>query len=172
MDEKIKTQIIMILLGALIASAASLSNSYMLWNSQVTSEKKNIAQGFSQEIVSMEPGLTSLDRDLINETSGKDVFIQETPIYPDTGMYFVLQKSVFLLDENTSRDLFYFYTNLLSAEQNRKLVWEIQRKSDTRDLTISEKQRQKTLTKSIKQSINNSVTVLPALEKELDGIYR
>jgi hypothetical protein len=172
MDEKVKLQIIMVLLGALIASSASLSNSYLLWNSQVNSEKKNIAQGFSQEIVSMEPGLTDLDNNLINSSSSNDVFIQETPIYPDTGMYFVLQKSVFLLDENTSRDLFFFYTNLISAEQNRKLVWEIQRKSDTRVLTNSEKLRQKMLTKSIKQSINNSVTVMPALEKELDAIYK
>lgn len=172
MDEKVKLQIIMVLLGALIASSASLSNSYLLWNSQVNSEKKNIAQGFSQEIVSMEPGLTDLDNNLINSSSSNDVFIQETPIYPDTGMYFVLQKSVFLLDENTSRDLFFFYTNLISAEQNRKLVWEIQRKSDTRVLTNSEKLRQKMLTKSIKQSINNSVTVMPALEKELGAIYK
>jgi len=45
MDEKLKTQIIMVILGALIASSASLTNSFFLWNSQVTSEKKNIARG-------------------------------------------------------------------------------------------------------------------------------
>lgn len=162
----------MVLLGALIASTASLSNSYLLWNSQMTSEEKNVAHGFSQEITFMEPGLINLDNHLNNESSANAVFIQETPIYPDTGIYFVLQKSVFVLDEKTARDLFFFYTNLITAEQDRKLVWEIQRNSDARDLTPSEKLRQQELTKNIRQSVNNSVTVMPVLEKELSATYK
>jgi len=113
-----------------------------------------------------------MDSGFINETVKNDVFIQETPLYSDTGMYFLLQKDIFLLDDQTSRDLFYFYTNLLSAERDRKLVFEIQRKGDTRELTTSEKYRQLVLTKSIRQAINNSVQILPKLETELEADSR
>jgi hypothetical protein len=34
MDEKLKRQIIMVILGAVIGSAAALSNSYFLWNTK------------------------------------------------------------------------------------------------------------------------------------------
>jgi hypothetical protein len=172
MDEKLKTQIIMIILGALIASSASLTNSYFLWNSQITAEKNNIAEGFSLEIATIKDDLINMDSGFIKETAMNDVFIQETPLYPDRGMYFLLQKDIFLLDDQPSRDLFYFYTNLLSAEQDRKLVFEIQRKGDTRELTTPEKYRQMVLTKSIRQAINNSVQILPKLEKELEADSR
>jgi hypothetical protein len=170
MDDKLKSQIIMLILGAIIASTASLGNSYFLWSSQTTIEKKNIAQAFSLELTTIKDDLKILNAGFVNGTSKNDVFIQETPFYSDTGMYFLLQKDIFLFDDKTSRDLFFFYTNLLSAEQNRKLVFEIQRKGDVRQLTTPEKYRQSMLTKNIKQAINNSVTVLPDLETELGKI--
>jgi hypothetical protein len=167
MDDKLKNQIVMIVLGALIASSASLTNSFFILNAQTATEKQNIAKAFSLEITSLQDDLKNMDTGFLNETGQNAVFIQETPFYSDQGMYFLLQKDIFLLDDNTSQDLFIFYTNLLAAEQDRKLVFEIQRKGDMRELTTSEKYRQQMLTKNLKQEINNSVTVLPALEREL-----
>ena len=172
MDEKLKTQIVMVILGALIASSASLSNSFFISNSQTAAEKKNVAKAFSLEITSIKETLKNMDANFVDNAANTDIFIQETPFYSDQGMYFLLQKDIFLLDDNTSQDLFIFYTNLLTAEQNRKLVFEIQRKSDVQDLTASDKYRQKMLTNNIKLAINNSVNVLPDLEDRLKNNSR
>lgn len=128
--------------------------------------------GFSLEIDAMKDDLISLNAGFLNATSENEVFIQETPFYSDNRMYFLFRKDLFLLDDKTSRDLFLFYTNLLVAEQNRNLVFEIRRISDVRELTVPEKYRQQMLTKNIKQAIHNSVKVLPDLEKELMKNHR
>lgn len=167
MDKITRNQIIMLILGAMISATALLSNSMLLWNTQMFNEKKVIAKSFSVEISTLKDYLIQLDGDFSNESLENEIFIQETPFYYDNGMYYILQRDIFRLDYKSSYEIYMFYTNLFIAEQNRRLIFEIQRKGDVRDLTIAEKYRQKMLTNTTKQAINNSVLILSELEIDL-----
>ncbi|MCX6700347.1 MAG: hypothetical protein NTV68_10560 [Methanomicrobiales archaeon] len=167
MDDKQKREILMILLGACIAGGASLSNSFILYNTQQTNEKSNIAQGLYYETGSLKNDLEPLDYSFTNNRSENEVFIQETPLYPETGMFFSFQKDIFQFDDKTSNDLYIFYNSLLTAENDRKLIFEIERRSDSRLLTPSEIYRQQVLTRNLKKAVNDSVMVMPDLKNEL-----
>ena len=71
------------------------------------------------------------------------------------------------MDKTVSQDTFTFYSHLLAAERDRHPIYEIQQEGDIRDLTMVEKNRQHDLTVSTAREVNMSVSLLPALKKEL-----
>jgi hypothetical protein len=169
MDEQIKTQIIILVLGIIIGASGYLANSLILWNTSVDKEQSDIAEGLYLDISSVEDYLVAADRDFLTNPGETNIFVQATPLYPDNGLYFAYQRDIPKMDRKIAHDTFTFYNHLLSAERDRNLIFEIQRQGDLRELTTAEKRRQQIYTQSAAREVNISVSLLPPLKKELDA---
>jgi hypothetical protein len=86
-----------------------------MWRAQERLRRQNIAVGFLLEIESMEKMLSGY----ANMFSGPTLVKVDTPIYPPTGLYRLLQREVFSFDAKLARSLFQFYSRVLEAEQLR-----------------------------------------------------
>jgi hypothetical protein len=169
MDENTKAQIMILIIGVLIGGGLYLTNSLLLWNMSVNKEKSDIAVGLNLDVSSLEDYLVAADREFLANPSDKYIFVQGTPLYPDNGLYFAYQRDIPKMDRKVTVDTFTFYNHLLSAERDRNLIFEIQRLGDLRDLTSAERRRQQILTRDSARELNASVSLLPALKRELDA---
>ncbi|MEI7857439.1 MAG: hypothetical protein WCH85_08050 [Methanomicrobiales archaeon] len=168
MDAKIKTQILILLLGVLIGASGYLANSLILWNASVNKERSDIANGVYLDVSSLENYIVSTDREFLSNPHGNYIFVQATPLYPDNGLYFAYQRDIPRMDRKIAQDTFTFYNHLLSAERDRNLIFEIQLLGDTRDFTSSERKRQLILTQNVAREVNASVSMLSNLKLDLD----
>jgi hypothetical protein len=100
------------------------------------------------------------------------VFARSNPLYPDNGLYYSYQRDIPKINRKLATDTFTFYSHLLSAERDRKLIFEIERQGDLRNLTTAEVRRQQVLTKNVAREVNLSVSLLPSLKQELDAATR
>ena len=169
MKERIKNEIIILVIGVLIGASGYLANSLFLWNTSVNKDRSDIAQGLYLDVSSLEDYLVALDREFIANPGDKYIFVQVTPLYPDYGLYYSYQRDIPRMDRKIALDTFTFYKHLLSAERDRNLIFEIQRLGDQRELTSAERTRQQILTMNVAREVNTSVSLLPALKQELDA---
>jgi hypothetical protein len=169
MNENTKAQIFILMLGVLIGASGYLANSLFLWNTSVNKDKSDIAEGLYLDISSIEDYLVAADREFLANPDDQYIFVQATPLYPENGLYFAYQRDISRLDRKIAQDTFTFYNHLLSAERDRNLIFEIQRMGDLRELTAAERRRQQILTQSAAREVNMSVSLLPALKRELDA---
>lgn len=171
MDEKTRNQIIILLLGVLIGAAGYLANSLFLWTTSLNKEKSDIAEGLYLDVSSLEAPLVLADKEF--QESGEDcddlVFARSNPLYPDNGLYYSYQRDIPKINRVLARNTFSFYSHLLSAERDRKLIFEIERQGDLRNLTAAEMRRQQILTRNVAQEVNISVSLLPPLKQDLDA---
>jgi hypothetical protein len=167
MDKKTQTDIIILMLGVLIGASGYLANSFILWNTSVNKEKSDIAEGLYFDISALHDQLTATDREFLANPEDTNIFVQGTPFYPENGLYFAYQRDIPRLDRKIAQDTFTFYTHLLAAERDRSNIYEIQRRGDMRELTISEKRRQQILTQSAAREVNITVSLLLPLRQEL-----
>ena len=141
MDEKTKAQILILVLGVIIGASGYLANSLIHWNTSVNKDKCDIAESLYLDVSSIEDYLVSADREFLANPDDKYIFVQATPLYPDNGLYFAYQRDIPRMDRKIAQDTFTFYNNLLSAERDRNLIFEIQRQGNLRELTSSERKR-------------------------------
>ena len=168
LDEKTKTEIIILVLGVLIGGSLYLTNSLFLWNASVNKDKSDVAEGLYLDVSSIEDYLVAADREFLANPDDKYIFVQGTPLYPDNGLYFAYQRDISKMDRKIAQNTFTFYNHLLSAERDRSQIFEIQRLGDLRELTSAERRRQQILTRSAASEVNMSVNLLPSLKQELD----
>jgi hypothetical protein len=169
MEDTTKTQIIILVLGVLIGASGYLVNSLFLWETSLSQDRSDTAEGLYLDVSSMEDYLISLDQGFLANPDEKYIFVQAAPIYPDNGLYFAYQRDIPKMDRKIAQDTVTFYNHLLTAERARDRIFEIQRLGDVRELTSAERTRQQTLTGNIAIEVNTSVKLLPALKKELDS---
>lgn len=167
MDEKIKTEIIILTIGVLIGASGYLVNSLYLWNTSVNKDRSDIAEGLYFDISSIEDYLIATDREFLANPDDTNIFVQGYPFYPENGLYFVYQRDIPRLDRKVAQDTFTFYTHLLAAERDRINIYEIQRRGDLRELTKVELRRQQILTQSAAKEVNITVNLLLPLRQEL-----
>jgi hypothetical protein len=170
MDEKTKTEIIILILGVLIGGSLYLTNSLFLWNASVNKEKSEIAEGLYLDVSALEDYLVAADREFLANPGDKYIFVQATPLYPDNGLYFAYQRDIPKMDRKVAEDTFTFYNHLLSAERDRNLVFEVQRLGDMRELTSAERRRQQILTQDAAREVNASVSLMGNLKQELASV--
>jgi hypothetical protein len=170
MDEKTRNQIIILVLGVIIGATGSLANSLILWNASMMKERSDIAEGLYLDVAALQEPLLIADQEFEGPGDGcdYDIFVEANPLYPDNGFYYAIQKDIPKLDRRISTDTFVFYQHLLAAERDRKLMFEIQRQGDFRNLTSGEIRRQQILSENIAREVNWSVRLLPSLKQELD----
>jgi len=166
MEEKLKNQIIVLIIGVLIGASGYLANSLILWNASVDKEKSDIAEGIYLDVSSLEDILVSTDRLLLDQDD-KYVFIQSDPFYTSDGLYFAYQRDIPRMDRQVANDTFSFYNHLLLAERDRGSIYEIQRRGDLRLITPLELNQQYILTKKVAYEVNKSVGLLNILQDEL-----
>lgn len=111
-------------------------------------DKGDIAKGLYLDVTSIEDYLVAANREFLANSDDKYIFVQATPIYPHNGLCFVYQRDISRMDRKVAKDTFTFYNHLMSAEQDRNLIFEIQRMEDLRELTAAELIRQQILTQS------------------------
>jgi hypothetical protein len=169
LDEKTKTEIIILTIGVLIGGSLYLTNSLFLYYTSMNKEKSDIAEGLYLDVSSLEDYLVAADREFLANPGDRYIFVQGTPFYPDNGLYFAYQRDISRMDRKIALDTFTFYNHLLSAERDRNQIFEIQRLGDLRELTKAELRRQQILTQSAAREVNASVSLLPALKKKLDA---
>jgi hypothetical protein len=171
MDEKTRAQIIILILGVIIGATGSLANSLILWNASMMKEKSDIAEGLYLDVSALREPLLIADQEFEGPGDGcdYDIFVEANPLYPDNGLYYAIQKDIPKLDRRISTDTFVFYQHLLAAERDRKLMFEIQRQGDFRNLTPGEIRRQQILSENIAREVNTSIGLLPSLKAELDA---
>lgn len=167
MNINTKTQVLILVLGVLIGASGYLINSLYLWNTSMNKDKADIAEGLYLDVSWVEEYLIMIDQEFVANPDTKYIFVHVTPLYPDNGLYFAYQQDIFKLDRNIAKDTFTFYNHLLAAERDRSLIFDIQRVGDLRDITTSELSRQQSLTRSVAREINKTVSLLPALKREL-----
>lgn len=162
---------IILLIGVLIGAAGYLANSLYLWHASIDKERSDIAEGLYLDVASLEGPLVIADQEFQTpeDTCDEFVFVQSTPLYPDNGLYYTYQEDIPKIDRRIANDTFTFYNHLLSAERDRKLIFEIQRQGDLRNLTDAEVRRQQILTKNVAREVNISAGLLPPLKQELDA---
>jgi len=164
---KNRAQILILILGVLIGASGYLANSLYLWNTTINKDKSEIAEGLFFDISSLEDYLILTDREFLANPDEKYIFVQGTPLYPDNGLYFSYQRDIPRMDRKTGQDTFTFYNHLLAAERDRNNIYEIQRRSDVRELTKVELRRQQLLTHNVAREVNTSVNLLLPLKQEL-----
>ncbi len=169
MDENTKTQIIILVIGVLIGASGYLANSLFLWNSSLAKDRSDTAEGLYLDVSSMEDYLISIDQGFVANPDEKYIYVQAAPIYPDNGLYFAYLRDIPKMDRKVAQDTVMFYNHLLTAERERDRIFEIQRLGDVRELTSAERTRQQSLTRNIASEVNTTVSLLPALKKELDA---
>lgn len=169
MEDTTKTQITILVLGVLIGASGYLVNSLFLWETSLSQDRSDTAEGLYLDVSSMEDYIISLDQGFLANPDEKYIFVQAAPIYPDNGLYFAYQRDIPKMDRKIAQDTVTFYNHLLTAERDRDRIFEIQRLGDVRELTSAERTRQLTLTGNIAREVNTSVKLLPALKKELDA---
>jgi hypothetical protein len=169
LDEKTKTEIIILTIGVLIGGSLYLTNSLFLYYTSMNKDRSDIAEGLYLDVSSIEDYLVTADREFLLNPDGRYIFVQATPLYPDNGLYFAYQRDIPKMDRKIAQDTFMFYNHLLSAERDRNLIFEIQRLGDLRELTKAELRRQQILTQHAAREVNMSVSLLPALKQELDA---
>ena len=169
LDEKTRTEIIILTIGVLIGGSLYLTNSLFLYYTSMNKEKSDIAEGLYLDVSSIEDYLVAVDREFLANPGDKYIFVQGTPLYPDNGLYFAYQRDISRMDRKIALDTFTFYNHLLSAERDRNLIFDIQRLGDLRELTKSELRRQQILTQHAAREVNTSLSLLPALKQELDA---
>jgi hypothetical protein len=167
MDEKTKSEIIILIIGVIIGGSLYLTNSLILWNASVSKDKGDIAEGLYLDVSALEDYLVTTDREFLANPGDRYIFVQGTPLYPGNGLYFVYQRDIARLDRKIAQDTFTFYNHLLSAERDRNQIFEIQRLGDFRELTAAERRRQQILTQNVAREVNISLSLLPALKQEL-----
>lgn len=167
MDAKIKTEVIILILGVLIGASGYLVNSMYLWNTSVNKDKSDIAEGLYFDISSLQDHLIATDREFLANPENNNIFVQGTPLYPENGLYFAYLRDIPRLDRKIAQDTFTFYSHLMAAERYRSNIYEIQRMGDMRELTKAELRRQQILTHSAAIEVNTSVTLLLPLRQEL-----
>ena len=171
MNEQTRNQIIILLLGVLIGAAGYLANSLFLWNTSLGKDRSDIAEGLYLDVSSLEAPLVTADEEFQTPEDDCDdfVFARSNPLYPDNGLFYAYQRDIPKINRTIATDTFRFYSHLLSAERDRKLIFEIERQGDLRNLTAAEVRRQQVLTKNVAREVNLSVSLLPALKQELDA---
>ena len=169
MDQQTKAQIYILIVGILIGGGLYLANSLILYTTSMNQDRSDIAAGLSLDVSSLEDYLLTTDQGFLANSGDRYIFVQATPLYPDNGLYFAYQRDIPKMDRKVAQDTFTFYNHLLSAERDRNLIFEIQRQGNLRDLTTSERTRQQVLTRNVASEVNTSVSLLPALKKELDA---
>ena len=167
LDEKTKTEIIILTIGVLIGGSLYLTNSLFLYYTSMNKEKSDIAEGLYLDVSSLEDYLVAADREFLANPGDRYIFVQGTPFYPDNGLYFAYQRDIARMDRKIAQDTFTFYNHLLSAERDRNRIFEIQRLGDLRELTTAERRRQQILTQNVAREVNTSVSLLPPLKQEL-----
>lgn len=108
------TPVLTTLAGGLIGFLSARA----IWKSQESRRRRNVAQGLLLELNSMEKMLTGW----ANVLGGPNRVKIDSPLYPPTGLYHVLQKEIFAFDQNLSRSLFQFYMRVLEAEGIRSYL--------------------------------------------------
>jgi hypothetical protein len=141
MDNNTRNQIIILIFGVLVGASGYLANSLYLWNTSVNKDKSDIAQGLFLDVSALEEFLIDADKEFLENHDDKYIFILGTPFYSDNGLYFSYQRDIFKLDRKLAKDTFMFYSHLLAAERDRKVIYDIQRIGDIRELTSSERTR-------------------------------
>lgn len=169
MDENIRIEIMVLIIGVIIGGGLYLANSLILYNMSMNKERTDIAESLYLDVSSFGDYLIAIDREFLANPSDAYIFVQQTPIYPDNGLYFAFQRDISKMDRKVAQDTFTFYYHLLAAERGRNLIYEIQRLSDLRERTKAEQRRQQILTRTVAQEVNISVSLLPALKQELDA---
>jgi hypothetical protein len=61
MEDKIKSEIIILILGVLIGASGYLANSLFLWNTSVNKDRSDIAEGLYLDVSSLEDYLITTD---------------------------------------------------------------------------------------------------------------
>jgi hypothetical protein len=167
MDTKLKTDIIILIIGVLIGASGYLANSLILYNTSVNKDRSDIAEGLYFDISSLEDYLISTDREFLANPGNTNIYIQGVPFYPENGLYFNYQRDIPRLDRKIAQDTFTFYNHLLAAERDRSNIYEIQRRGDVRELTKVELRRQQILTQDAAREVNVTVNLLLPLRQEL-----
>jgi hypothetical protein len=169
MDDRLKVEIILVVIGVLIGASGYLANSFILWTASVDKERSDIAEGLYLDISSLEEKLVTADRDFITNED-KYIYIQSDSFYTDNGLYFAYQRDIPKIDRKIANDTFVFYSHVFSAERYREQIYTIQRYGDTRIITTAEINQQQILTQKVAQEVNLSVGMLPELKRELNVV--
>ncbi len=169
MNERNKTEMIILTIGVLVGGGLYLGNSLFLYYTSVDQERSDIAEGLLLDVSWLNETLIATDQEFLTTSGDRSIFVQATSLYPDNGLYFAYQRDIPRLDRNVAEDTVTFYNHVLSAERSRNIIFEIQRLGDARELTSAEMRRQQILTQSVASEVNISVRLLPALKKELEA---
>ena len=111
--------IIILILGAVIGGIIGFISSYTMWKVQTNQNKRNIAQGFYTEISSLETTIELYAKAFGAPGPGAGLVKIDKPFYCD-GLFSACRKEIFALNKDLAKNLFEFYTYLLTAERDRK----------------------------------------------------
>ena len=113
-------KIIILILGTVIGGIIGFMSSYIMWKVQIKYNKKNIAQGFYLEISSLEKTIELYAKAFDTPGPGATPVKIGQPLYGD-GLFFACRKEIFGFNQDLSKNLFEFYTYLLTAEKDRQI---------------------------------------------------
>ncbi|MFZ2071468.1 MAG: hypothetical protein WAV32_07740 [Halobacteriota archaeon] len=113
-------EIMTLILGTVIGGIIGFMFSYIMWKVQIKYNKKNIAQGLYLEISSLEKTIELYAKAFDTPGPGAALVKIDQPFYGD-GLFFACRKEIFGFNQDLSKNLFEFYTYLLTAERDRQV---------------------------------------------------
>jgi hypothetical protein len=166
------------IIGGIIGAIVSGGLLYIITENtaheQIITQQKSVAKALKIEIDANAPLLTVINNGLDKSPVGNG-FVINQQIYSGNGVYFSNQQTIASFkDQNLSRNLYTYYSDLVTAEENRKEILDIYNQlvqnsapsspDFNRTLTIFTSQG---ISANMKSSIDEAVGLIPTLDSEL-----
>ncbi len=108
-------------LSTVVGGFVGFLSARTMWKAQLRQQRRNVAQALVLEISSLEPTLAMYAQGLALPPPGGGLALVSSPIYPEHGLYYSLQKDLFSFNAHLSEALFAFYMDLLEVEKIREI---------------------------------------------------
>lgn len=160
-------QIASVIIGAIIA----FFSSKFLWKQQEDTKLRNLAHALYLEITQKEHYLTSFALMARSNLNADNYPIIPQELYPKDGLYFVFQREIASFDENLSYPLYRFYSNVLEAENERKLILEQTEKINMGTIDNRFDIRKGSFQR-MSHSMDEAAILIPDILKKLETVFK
>jgi hypothetical protein len=136
-----------LVMGAMIASIIGLFSSVAIMDLRADRDRDNLILGFYYELKEINEKIQQIPTDDLSQCA-RWLHIEKNPIYYDNGLFFVLRKEMFSLEQPFLEKMLSIYSKIIFLEQQWKNMQLEKSKIDP-----------------------NIITILPQLKKEINDFF-
>jgi hypothetical protein len=153
-------------IGLILGALLSFSGNYVLYHEQQSDELKNIAKALDMDIAKIDESITPFYNDYVLKPYPKPgIYVAPTdPFYNlNNGIYPVYAHDISRFDYNLSSEIFEFYIDIYSAEEDRQLFMQYENSLDN-ETSFVKNQKLEEMIKIVNKSHSQQI---PSIRKQL-----